>query len=470
MKIKTRLAIGFLVVVAMIMPATFFSLRTYRQIHKEFNILKDDIIPGAMAVVKMERLTTQGHRHLMEHMVHGKQEDRELAQSCLEDLKKAAMEHSRHERHVGPQEQLAAEEIETKTKELGSAITAIIDLKRRGVPADELARKEDDTVHPAEAALMKQLRAHKAVHMEELAEAKEVVHRAHATGVQTVVLATVCAVIVALAAAFLTSRSIVRPLRGLQEGTRTVAKGNLDYRVGTARKDEIGELGRAFDRMTEGLSKTLIAKSVLEDANAALSSEIAEHKRAQAALRKSEEQLRITLTSIGDGVIATDTNRCVTRLNKVAEELTGWTAEEACGRPLEEVFNIINEQTRAPAHDPVARVIATGRIEGLANHTVLVARDGSERSIADSAAPIHDAAGQITGVVLVFRDVTEERRQQEQLRRRMDELGRFNRQAVGREERMIELKREVNEMARKAEAAPPYDLAFAESDKGGPGR
>jgi len=467
MRIRTRLAIGFLIVVAMILPAALLSLRTYRRIHQEFEGLRDDIIPGVLTMVEMEQAATQAHHRLMEYMVHGKEEDTELARSCLEGLKKAGLEHLEHDRHAGPEEQRAAEELLARTEGLSSAIAAIIDLKRQGVGADELSRKEDETVHPAGAALVQQIRAHKAVHMQELAEAEAAVHRAHVAGARIVALATACAALIALATALLTSRSIVRPLRSLQEGTRTVAGGDLDYRVGTARKDEVGELSRAFDRMTEGLSKTLVAKSALDEANAALKSEAAERERAQAALRESEQGLRTTLASIGDGVMATDTARRVTRLNKVAEELTGWSAEDARGRPLEEVFHIINEQTREPAKDPVARVLASGRIEGLANHTVLVARDGSERPIADSAAPICDASGRIAGVVLVFRDITGRRRAKRELQQRMDELEQFNRLAVGREERMIELKREVNEMARKAGAAPPYDLAFAESGKGG---
>ncbi|NQT20038.1 MAG: PAS domain S-box protein, partial [Planctomycetes bacterium] len=151
--------------------------------------------------------------------------------------------------------------------------------------------------------------------------------------------------------------------------------------------------------------------------------DITERKQAEEAVQRSEEQLRVTLASIGDGVIATDTDRRVIRLNKRAEELTGWSITEAKSRHLGEVFNIINEETRAPAEDPIAKVLATGRIEGLANHTVLIARDGVERAIADSAAPIRDDSGAVIGVVLVFRDVTEERRHQEEKDKLLHELG-----------------------------------------------
>jgi len=142
------------------------------------------------------------------------------------------------------------------------------------------------------------------------------------------------------------------------------------------------------------------------------------------ALRESEERLRITLTSIGDGVITTDTGEQVTHLNQAAEALTGWTFQQARGRPLDEIFRIINEETRQPAKNPVTAALATGQVEGLANHTVLIARDGTERAIADSAAPIQDASGRTHGVVLVFRDVTEERqhqREREELLRSLKE-------------------------------------------------
>ena len=135
-----------------------------------------------------------------------------------------------------------------------------------------------------------------------------------------------------------------------------------------------------------------------------------------AALRESEEHLSATLRSIGDGVIACDAEGNVASLNTVAESLTGWSTEEAHGRPISQVLRILDAQTRQEAEIPVGRALSEDRIVGLANHTVLIARDGNECQIADSCAPIHDAAGLVTGAVLVFRDVTEEHRQRERLR------------------------------------------------------
>ncbi len=133
-------------------------------------------------------------------------------------------------------------------------------------------------------------------------------------------------------------------------------------------------------------------------------------RRKTAALRESEQNLAITLHSMGDAVIATDAVGLITRMNPTAERLTGWSLADAAGRPLDEVFRIIGDQTRQPLVNPVQRVMAHGEVVGLENHTTLLARDGQECQIADSAAPIRDASGQIVGVVLVFSDVSEKYR------------------------------------------------------------
>lgn len=130
------------------------------------------------------------------------------------------------------------------------------------------------------------------------------------------------------------------------------------------------------------------------------------------ALADSEGSLSTTLASIGDGVIATDTQGRITRMNPMAETLTGWSSEQARGRAIDGVFRILNEETRLPAEVPVAKVLATGVVHELANHTLLIRRDGSECPIADSAAPIRDAKGSVTGVVMVFRDETQARENQ----------------------------------------------------------
>ena len=138
-------------------------------------------------------------------------------------------------------------------------------------------------------------------------------------------------------------------------------------------------------------------------------------QQANFTLRDREEKLAVTLKSIGDAVITTDIDARVTLLNPLAEKLTGWTQAQAEGRPVDEIFLIINKETRQPATIPVIETLEQGTIQGLANHTVLVACDGSECDIADSCAPIRDRDGQVIGAVLVFRDVSEEYKAQHAL-------------------------------------------------------
>ena len=133
------------------------------------------------------------------------------------------------------------------------------------------------------------------------------------------------------------------------------------------------------------------------------------------ALHFQPEWCRVTLASIGDAVITTDTAGRVTFLNPVAETLTGWNQQEAQGVPLETVFRIVNENTRQTVESPTLRALREGVVVGLANHTLLIAKDGAERPIDDSAAPIRNAKSEVAGVVLVFRDVTERREQENSL-------------------------------------------------------
>ena len=139
-------------------------------------------------------------------------------------------------------------------------------------------------------------------------------------------------------------------------------------------------------------------------------------------LRESEQRWAITLSSIGDAVIATDIGGRVTFMNAVAEGLTGWTLDEAAGTEVKRIFNIVNEQTRKEVESPVGRVLREGTIVGLANHTILVRKDGTEVPIDDSGAPIRDGSDRIVGVVLVFRDITERRQAEGLLQKAYGEL------------------------------------------------
>jgi PAS domain S-box-containing protein len=197
---------------------------------------------------------------------------------------------------------------------------------------------------------------------------------------------------------------------------------------------------------------------------------------AAAELFDQREQLRTTLTSIGDAVIATDDKAQIVFVNPAAASLTGWSADDAKGRPLKEVLRIINESTREPAVNPVDRVLAEGVIVGLANHTLLIRKDGVEIPIDDSAAPIRDPQGKVAGCVLVFRDIVErkqaeaeinrllakEKRRAEQLRKLTDAALTLN-SATTRDSVMGVVKAEAK-LVFDAERA---DVHFSEGSEGG---
>jgi PAS domain S-box-containing protein len=206
-----------------------------------------------------------------------------------------------------------------------------------------------------------------------------------------------------------TKRGINSSISNLAKGTVVIGSGNLDYLIEAKTKDEIGELSRAFNGMTANLKTITASKKELEK-------EIAERKQAEDALFKSEQRWATTLGSIGDAVIATDTSGKVTYMNAQAEALTGWTLREADSKSVAEIFNIINEHTRQQVESPVDKVLKQGIICGLANHTILLRKDGTEVAIDDSGAPIRTQEGNTTGVVLVFRDITDRKKAEEALK------------------------------------------------------
>lgn len=185
--------------------------------------------------------------------------------------------------------------------------------------------------------------------------------------------------------------------------------------------DPDGDRTQIFLRLTsrEGPENQFLA---LNQKIQELNAEVRRRRQVEGQLRQQTDWLQVTLASIGDAVITTDMNGRVSFLNPVAEGLTGWKNADAQGLPLEEVFRIINEMSREVVENPVNKVLRLGTIVGLANHTLLIAKDGSQRPIDDSAAPIRDPRGQIIGAVLVFRDVTERRQSQRALRQRAEEL------------------------------------------------
>jgi PAS domain S-box-containing protein len=203
-------------------------------------------------------------------------------------------------------------------------------------------------------------------------------------------------------------RGIIAQIVSLQEDGRAAAAATADTAIQIH--------GWVF------LGAILLNLAFLSWAYQRIRKEMMQHFVANLETRRQKEILAVTLASIGDAVIITDIKGRITFLNAIAENLTGWSAKEAEDRPCAEVFRIVNEETRLPVESPVDKVLATGAIVGLANHTVLIRRDGSELPIDDSGAPIRESDGTVRGVVLIFRDFTAHKEVERRLVRVKEEI------------------------------------------------
>lgn len=214
------------------------------------------------------------------------------------------------------------------------------------------------------------------------------------------------------------AESIANPIRVLCQETEIIAGGDFDHKVGMNRKDEIGKLSRAFDNMSGHLKKSTISIDRMNH-------EIVWRKKTQDALQKSEAYLAVTLASIGDAVIVTNAKGIITFINPVCEKLSGWEKEDAVGKSLIEIFNVVNGNTDMPEGNPVERVLKENVIVELTDNTVLIAKDGTRCPIDDSASPIRDKEGGIIGIVLVFHDITERKKKEEELKKATDMKSKF---------------------------------------------
>ncbi len=225
----------------------------------------------------------------------------------------------------------------------------------------------------------------------------------------------VCSVgiLLSLIFSFIIGRSIINPINTLIAGTYIIGNGDLTHKINLRNKDELAILADSFNKMSEGLQKAIVKR----DQEITVRMKREEELRESKIRRDSEIRLAATLESIGDAVITIDMENKIALMNPMAEALTGWRYAEAKGKDIQEIFNVINEKIRKAIEDPVQKVFRERRIIELSNDSVLIPKGGNEYPIAASAAPIITSQGDHIGVVLVFRDITEKRKAENELKK-----------------------------------------------------
>lgn len=266
MRTGTKLIVGCFLIMLAVLLTVDFCLDTSENIQEKLGQLKDDIVPGAIAMMEMSEEATNAARLVTDYAVEGKADDKENAQLSFGHLERSGLVHLEHQKHINSKEQKEARELMAKIQRFTSAGTEIINLKDQGLKANRLLKRKDESAQPALEALLEQIGEHTAVHMKELAVTQEAVYKAHTSGIRVALLASTFIAFLAIAIAFTTKRSIVKPLHALQEGFEKIAQGNLDYKVGTDSTDEIGQLSRTLDKMTEDLKKTTVSIDKISEA------------------------------------------------------------------------------------------------------------------------------------------------------------------------------------------------------------
>ncbi len=225
--------------------------------------------------------------------------------------------------------------------------------------------------------------------------------------------------------AFWLANRIAKPIKDLQQGAEIIAKGNLDHKVGTKSKNEIGQLSRAFDEMTVAIKKSRAEVDIkveeqtkdikqkeqnLESQQKAILNVLEDVEQEKDKTAQEKNRIETIMQSIGDGVFVIDQNYKIIIFNKVASDISGFTSEQALGKRYDKVLKFVFEDTDKINDKFVKQSFATSQVQEMTNHTVIITKLGKKIPVADSAAPLKDKSGKVTGCVVVFRDVTKERK------------------------------------------------------------
>jgi len=408
MKVRNKLVFSFSLIIVLLGFIIFYVGFNFKNLREQFDVVNDGIIPDTNLLIEVENIAGDAYLETMDYVVNNNEDAKQSALSLLIHLEVLELTQQPQHNYVNKDEYIDALDLVTAINQFRSATSTMISIKESTEPPGNLFDFERNTSLATLRQLQDIISNQKAIYSGELVAARLDFNRAYKSGLQSMLLAAGIITVAALLAGYLTTRSILKPLYALRKGTEMIAQGNLAYKVGTKAKDEIGQLSRAFDRMTHSLSSTMTSVTNLHK-------EITERKQAEKNLEEEKDRANKYLNIAGTMLLALDLNGKVTMINKKGCEILEYEEEEILGKDW--IENFMPASLKAEARKAYEAIIS-GKItpfEKVEGQTVLT-KSGREPYVVWYNSVIKDEYGRITGTLSSGEDVTVHKESEERFR------------------------------------------------------
>ena len=401
MKIGQKSTLGFIITILCIWIIVLSTINTYSNIHKEIEILEKYTVPSAVIIANVDVLVNEIAHWTMDYMLYGQEKDKKKIKLNIEDIKKDISIYSKYETHIGLKEQKLAKELVIIIQRYITEVVKIVDMKEQGVSIDELMKREQKTVHPMIVTLSDQFKEYKTAYTKKLTEGVINIHKAHIDNQQLLLLLAILITFFAIAIAFFITRSIVKPIHALHKGIEIIGQGNLDYNIGTKAKDEIGQLSKAFDKMTKNLQKAVVSIVNLEK-------EITEREQVEKALRESEKKYRTLLKTTSEGYWIIDPELETIEVNQALCNMLGYSEKEMLKKTP---FEFVDDKNEKIFIKQISKIPITSH---RSYEITLKKKNGEDLYTHFNASTIRDESGDIQGSFALITNLTEKKQAQEE--------------------------------------------------------
>jgi two-component system sensor histidine kinase/response regulator len=401
MNVRTKLIIGFSVIVILLWLIAFFTSTNYWNLNQQFRDVEEEIISETLFISNIESLASETYRGTLDYMFHGSEKAKLDTLSLLDLLVRI------EETNLSPSDDINPQ-LSSAIDKYYLAITNVIATKDSGATVEDLMVMDQIIGLPALVSLQQAANVQKMHNSEQLAIAEADFNKTYTTGLRSTLISIALITLVALVAAILTTRSIIKPLNKLRKGTEMIAKGNLSYKVGTTASDEIGQLSRAFDQMTEGLTNTMTS---IDNLN----TEITERKKVEFILKEERQRAQNYLDIAGTMLLALDSGGKVSLVNKKGCEILEYDEKDIINKDW---FDNFLPETMKHEIKEVFKKIMGGDISNFSyvgGHAV-ISKSGKEKMIAWHNSLIRDEKGEIIGTLSSGEDITERKQAEDALR------------------------------------------------------